>query len=62
VYVEQRGYNLYTFNEYKALLKDNDFVNIKVEDKTELFSHYLNVELDNFEKIKDTFIQVYEQI
>ena len=58
IYVEQRGYDLCTFNEYEAILKDNDFVDIKIEDKTELFDFYLKKELEDFEKIKEQFIQV----
>lgn len=56
VYVEQRGYDLLTFNEYEAVLKDSEFVNIKVMDKTDMFAHYLKKELDDFVKIKDEFI------
>ena len=31
VYVEQRGYELYTVNEYDSLLKDSGFINISVK-------------------------------
>jgi phosphoethanolamine N-methyltransferase len=59
VYVEQRGYDLLTTDEYKNALVDAGFVNVTSEDKTEMFADYLNKELDTLNGIKEDFIQVY---
>lgn len=59
VYVEQRGYDLLTLDEYQSMLKENDFVNIKAEDRTDMFDHYLKKELENFEKVKDEFVNEF---
>ena len=57
-YVEQRGYDLLTIEEYENLLKKFEFTNIKVEDKTQLFYDYLIKELNEFTEIKDEFVKV----
>ena len=61
MYVQQRGYDLLTTTEYENLLKDTGFVNIKAEDKTDMFSDYLNKELTYLNSIKDEFIQVLKK-
>ncbi len=60
-YVEQRGYNLLTVEEYGNIFKDLGFVNVKPEDKTDLFVYYLKRELDLFEKNRESFIKVYKR-
>ena len=58
VYVEQRGYDLFTVSEYESLLNDAGFVNVKAEDKTSLFIDYLVKELENFVSGKEEFLKV----
>ena len=58
VYVQQRGYDLLTTSEYESALKDSGFINIKAEDKTEMFIDYLVKELNHLQSIKDEFVQV----
>lgn len=58
VYVEQRGYNLFTLDEYESVLRDTGFVNIKPEDKTEMFTDYLIKEVEHLSNVKDEFINV----
>lgn len=62
VYVEQRGYDLLTVDEYANSLKDAGFVNVKAEDKTDLFEHYLHRELATFLAIKDKFIKEFSEL
>lgn len=57
-YVEQRGYDLLTLEEYETLLKEFGFVNICAEDKTDFFMNYTKIELENFTQNKDEFIKV----
>ena len=57
-YVEQRGYNLLTIQEYENLIKEYGFVNVRAEDKTQFFIDYSNKELDNFILNKDEFVKV----
>jgi len=55
-YVAQRGYKLYTVNEYGQVLEKAGFQNVLAEDKTELMVNIMNMELEKFNKIRDTFI------
>lgn len=59
VYVEQRGYDLLTTSEYESALKDSGFINIKAEDKTDMFIDYLHKELAQLKNIKDEFIKEF---
>jgi hypothetical protein len=60
-YVEQRGYNLLTVEDYGKTFTDLGFVNVKPEDKTDLFVYHLNRELELFEESRESFIQVRTQ-
>lgn len=60
-YVEQRGYELLTVEEYGNIFKELGFVNVRAEDKTDTFVYYLNYELEKIDKIKESFIQEYSQ-
>ncbi len=58
VYVEQRGYDLLTVNEYENTLQECGFINIKCEDITWTFVDYLIKELEKFITNKEEFVKV----
>lgn len=58
-YVKQRGYNLLTPKGYGKVLEDAGFVQVKAEDRTDLFIQSLKNELVKFETIKEEFVQEF---
>ncbi|KAK3086427.1 hypothetical protein FSP39_018332 [Pinctada imbricata] len=60
-YVKQRGYNLLSPAKYGEVLEEAGFVNVRADDRTDLFVESLKKEIRNTEKIKDEFIQEFCQ-
>ncbi|GFV46814.1 phosphoethanolamine N-methyltransferase [Trichonephila clavipes] len=60
-YIDDRGYNLLTLQQYKELLERSGFVNIKAEDATEDFLNALHAELDRLRKEKEVFLQEFTE-
>jgi len=60
-YVAQRGYKLHTVKEYGGILEKVGFKNVVAADKTGLMGKIMNMELDKFNKIKDTFITEFSE-
>ena len=55
-YVESRGYNLLTVQEYGKLFEDLQFSKVVATDVTNLFVECLNFELKKFEQMKQEFV------
>ncbi|XP_046553109.1 phosphoethanolamine N-methyltransferase 3-like isoform X1 [Haliotis rubra] len=60
-YVKQRGYILYSPAQYGKLLEQAGFVDVRAEDKTDLFTKVLKTELTRTEQIKDVFVKEFSQ-
>ncbi|CAL1294710.1 unnamed protein product [Larinioides sclopetarius] len=60
-YIKDRGYNLLTLKQYKELLENCGFVNIKAEDATEEFLKALHEELDKLRKGKENFLKEFSE-
>ncbi len=50
-----------TVDQYENLLRDGDFINVKAEDKTDMFMHYLNKELSEFQNVREEFVREFSQ-
>lgn len=61
VYVEQRGYDLLTKDEYESMLKCIGFTNVRALDKTDMFIEYLNKELNGLLGMKQQFIEEFSE-
>lgn len=55
-YVEERGYDLLSVQEYDDLLKETGFVNIESKDETETFIKYSIKESEHLRSIKSQFL------
>ena len=55
-YVESRGYNLLTVQEYGNLFENLQFSKVVATDVTKLFVECLNFELKKFEQMKQEFV------
>jgi len=55
-YVDQRGYDLRTVEEYGSLFTQLGFRNVRALDRTDLFVESLNNELKKMAEIKDKFV------
>ena len=51
-----------TVEEYGNVFKDLGYTNVRAEDKTDMFVHYLKVESAEFEGIQDSFVKVIERL
>ncbi|KAM4721574.1 uncharacterized protein WCC33_007861 isoform 2-T2 [Rhinophrynus dorsalis] len=60
-YVKQRGYILYTPQEYGQFLENVGFVNVQALDRTEQFVQVLNTELKRTQDIKKEFIENFSE-
>lgn len=60
-YVKQRGYNLLSPEQYGKVLEKAGFVNVKADDRTDLFVESLEKELVRTETIKDDFVKEFSQ-
>ncbi|XP_040184807.1 phosphomethylethanolamine N-methyltransferase-like isoform X2 [Rana temporaria] len=60
-YVKQRGYVLYTPEEYGQFLEKVGFVNVQAQDRTEQFVQVLNKELTRTQEIKQEFIESFSE-
>ncbi|XP_029467405.1 phosphomethylethanolamine N-methyltransferase-like isoform X2 [Rhinatrema bivittatum] len=60
-YVKQRGYILYTPQEYGKFLEQVGFINVRAEDRTTQFMDVLNIELRRTEDMKEEFIQAFSE-
>ncbi|XP_018115131.1 phosphoethanolamine methyltransferase [provisional] S homeolog isoform X1 [Xenopus laevis] len=60
-YVKQRGYILYTPQEYGQFLEKAGFVNVQAQDRTEQFVNVLNTELSRTRDIKQQFIENFSE-
>ncbi|KAM4617374.1 uncharacterized protein O3C94_021407 isoform 2-T2 [Discoglossus pictus] len=60
-YVKQRGYILYTPQEYGQFLQKVGFVNVQALDRTEQFVQVLNTELKRTEEIKEEFVKNFTE-
>lgn len=58
-YVKQRGYVLYTPEEYGQFLEKVGFVKVQAQDRTEQFVQVLNKELARTQEIKQEFIESF---
>jgi len=55
-YVEGRGYDLHTVDQYGSILREAGFNNVVAQDKTDEMIEILTNELDKFAKIHDKFV------
>lgn len=60
-YVRQRGYILYTPQEYGKFLEQAGFINVWAEDRTNQFVDVLNMELCRTEGIREEFTQLFSE-
>nr|XP_033812629.1 phosphomethylethanolamine N-methyltransferase-like [Geotrypetes seraphini] len=60
-YVRQRGYILYTPQEYGKFLEQVGFINVSAEDRTKQFVDVLNMELHRTEDMKEEFTQMFSK-
>nr|DBA17099.1 TPA: hypothetical protein GDO54_002594 [Pyxicephalus adspersus] len=60
-YVKQRGYILYTPEEYGQFLEKVGFVNVQAQDRTEQFVQVLNKEVTRTQEIKQEFIESFSE-
>lgn len=60
-YVKQRGYVLYTPEEYGQFLEKVGFVKVQAQDRTEQFVQVLNKELEKTQEIKQEFIESFSE-
>lgn len=60
-YVESRGYDLKTPQEYGQIFSDLGFSQVQADDTTDLFVESLKKELNRMEEIKEEFIQEFSQ-
>ncbi|XP_043931612.1 phosphomethylethanolamine N-methyltransferase-like isoform X2 [Protopterus annectens] len=60
-YVKERGYILYSTEEYGEFLQKARFVNVRAMDRTAQFVDILKKELQKTESIKDEFIQEFSE-
>ncbi|XP_018408389.1 PREDICTED: phosphomethylethanolamine N-methyltransferase-like [Nanorana parkeri] len=60
-YVKQRGYILYTPEEYGQLLEKAGFVKVQALDRTQQFVQVLNNELTRTQEIKQEFIESFSE-
>ncbi|KAM9301526.1 uncharacterized protein PAF06_014724 [Gastrophryne carolinensis] len=60
-YVKQRGYILYTPEEYGQFLEKVGFVNVQAQDRTQQFVDVLNKELARTQEIKEEFVQAFSE-
>ncbi|XP_073461330.1 uncharacterized protein [Aquarana catesbeiana] len=60
-YVKQRGYVLYTPEEYGQFLEKVGFVKVQAQDRTEQFVQVLNKELARTQEIKQEFIESFSE-
>ena len=60
-YVQQRGYSLLTVPEYGDIFTQLGFVNVRAEDKTDLFVSCLEMELKKMDEIKADFIGEFSE-
>merc|ERR1711953_811536 len=58
-YIEDRGYQLVTVQEYGNVLKKVGFKNVQAIDKTAEFISILKMEMDKFKPTKDKFIREF---
>jgi len=58
-YVAQRSYQLWTRKQYTEMLNKVGFTQVVVADKTPLMMDMMKMELEKFEKIKDTFVNQF---
>ncbi|XP_050397141.2 uncharacterized protein LOC126815505 isoform X2 [Patella vulgata] len=61
LYVKQRGYNLLSPQQYGEVLKEAGLVNVRAEDKSELFTQVLEGELQKTEKMREEFIKEFSE-
>uniref|UniRef100_A0AAY5EBT5 phosphoethanolamine N-methyltransferase n=1 Tax=Electrophorus electricus TaxID=8005 RepID=A0AAY5EBT5_ELEEL len=60
-YVNQRGYILYTPQNYGKVLEEAGFSDVRAEDRTAQFIEVIKDELKRAERIKDEFIQEFSR-
>jgi len=60
-YVKQRGYHVVTVKAYGKILKDVGFINVRADDKKELFTSVLQREVNQAKSIREDFIQEFSQ-
>ncbi|XP_075044778.1 uncharacterized protein LOC142104163 isoform X2 [Mixophyes fleayi] len=61
-YVQQRGYILYTPEEYgQQFLQKVGFVKVQAQDRTEQFVNFLNMELTRTQEIKQEFLESFSE-
>ncbi|GIY74476.1 phosphoethanolamine N-methyltransferase [Caerostris darwini] len=60
-YISDRGYNLLTLQQYKELLENCGFVNIKAEDATGEFMKALHSELNHLRQGKEEFLKEFTE-
>ncbi|KAF8764356.1 Phosphoethanolamine N-methyltransferase 3 like protein [Argiope bruennichi] len=60
-YIKDRGYNLLTLQQYKELLENCGFVNVKAEDATEEFLRALQEELNKLQNGKEDFLKEFSE-
>jgi phosphoethanolamine N-methyltransferase len=60
-YVEQRGYDLRTVDEYGNIFSRLGFRTVKALDVTNLFVESLNNELSKMNQIKDDFLREFSE-
>ncbi|KAM8939260.1 uncharacterized protein RCH25_052842 [Pelodytes ibericus] len=60
-YVKQRGYILYTPQEYGQFLEKVGFVNVEAEDRTDQFVEVLNKELKRTQEFKQEFLESFSE-
>ncbi|XP_034399254.1 phosphoethanolamine methyltransferase isoform X2 [Cyclopterus lumpus] len=61
VYVQQRGYVLYTSAQYGTFLQEAGFSNVQAEDRTAQFIQVIKTELQRAELNKEEFIQEFSE-
>ncbi len=57
-YINGRGYNLNSVDEYETFFKQVGFKNFNAKDQTQLFIEYLNKEIQAFTYLKEDFLKV----
>ncbi|KAI5069232.1 hypothetical protein GOP47_0015533 [Adiantum capillus-veneris] len=60
-YINQRGYDLHSVEEYGQMLRQSGFDDVIAEDRTAQFIDVLNKELEKFEKMKDSFLKEFSE-
>lgn len=60
-YVKQRGYILYTPQQYGKLIEEAGFVNVKAEDRSQQFLDVLNSERNNLANNKQEFLKDFTE-